>query len=306
MGKDIAAIVCSDIHLSSKPPFARSAEPDWWAAMKRPLDEIQGLMNQYDCPLIVAGDVTNKWKEPTSELVNFAIAHLPKCYAVAGNHDLPYHDYNQLHKSAYYTLMLSGKIINLEPHKPITTHNLILHGFPFGVSLTPCPEPTKEFALNVAVVHAYIWIAGKGYEGAPEDKRLGKYRKALTGYDTSVWGDNHSGFLVEGKPGKCSVFNGGTLLRRRMDERSYKPHVGLLRADGTITPHYLDCSQDKFAEPEAIRIQGEEIDLGEFLEGLNHLGDSGTNYHVAVNRALDEKKVHGPLRKRILETLEIK
>ena len=42
MGK-VLAILCSDIHLSHNAPVARSAEPDWYIAMKRPLDEIADL-----------------------------------------------------------------------------------------------------------------------------------------------------------------------------------------------------------------------------------------------------------------------
>ena len=33
----VLAILCSDLHLQMKPPVARSAEPDWFAAMRRPL-----------------------------------------------------------------------------------------------------------------------------------------------------------------------------------------------------------------------------------------------------------------------------
>jgi hypothetical protein len=41
MSKTALAILVSDIHLSDKPPIFRSSEPDWFEAMKRPLDQLQ-------------------------------------------------------------------------------------------------------------------------------------------------------------------------------------------------------------------------------------------------------------------------
>jgi hypothetical protein len=42
------AIFCSDIHLSLMPPVYRMNEPDWVAAMQKPLDELNGLATKWN------------------------------------------------------------------------------------------------------------------------------------------------------------------------------------------------------------------------------------------------------------------
>lgn len=71
------AILCSDLHFSSVPPVARSSEPSWFDAMKRQIDELKRVQEKHHCPIIVAGDVFDRWRE-TPELVNFLIDNLPQ------------------------------------------------------------------------------------------------------------------------------------------------------------------------------------------------------------------------------------
>jgi len=73
----VIAIICSDLHLSLKPPVFRSDEPDWFAAMQRPLDEIRRLQKHYGCDVLCCGDVFNDWNS-SAELINWAVERLPK------------------------------------------------------------------------------------------------------------------------------------------------------------------------------------------------------------------------------------
>ena len=100
----VIAVCCSDIHLSHRPPKLREAEPNWYAAQARVLSQVRAVVETHKCPLIVAGDVFDEgWRahKCPPELVNFAIRHLPVCYAVPGQHDLPHHRYADVDKSAY-------------------------------------------------------------------------------------------------------------------------------------------------------------------------------------------------------------
>ena len=107
------AILCSDLHLSHRPPLARAREPDWYEAMMHPLDELDDLTGD-NLPVICGGDVFDKWNSPP-ELINFALAELPGTMeSVAGQHDLPHHSWPERRKSAYWTLVESGKIKTLD------------------------------------------------------------------------------------------------------------------------------------------------------------------------------------------------
>ena len=64
----VIAILTADIHLSHKPPVWRSNEPDWYAAMRRPLYELQDLQQKYECPILAAGDMCNKWNSVEKDI----------------------------------------------------------------------------------------------------------------------------------------------------------------------------------------------------------------------------------------------
>lgn len=53
--KDLVAVLVSDIHLSQKPPVARSAEGSWYQAMQRQLAEVKRVAK--GAPVLCAGDV---------------------------------------------------------------------------------------------------------------------------------------------------------------------------------------------------------------------------------------------------------
>ena len=294
--KNIAAVLCSDIHLSHRPPVARSAEPDWYEAMRRPLRELASLASKHKAPVICAGDVGDRWNCP-SELVNFALAELPQMYAVPGQHDLPMHSLDDLKRTSFWTLVKAGKIIPLSKDQPIEVEGawpVRLWGFPFGTKPIPLKDP-HDLLLEVAVVHRYVWTKRTGYPGAPEKNRLKRFLGMVGGYDAVVVGDNHRGFLA----GK--VLNCGAMMRRKMDEKDYTPSVGLLTADGKIVRHELDCSKDKFIKPSR---KETEPDMREFLRELDSLWDATIDFSEAVKRSLGEENMPEEVKRLILQSLE--
>jgi hypothetical protein len=79
-------------------------------------------------------------------------------------------------------------------------------------------------------------------------------------------------------------------MRRKFDEIKYKPMVGLLMADMRIKPHYLDCSQDKFADPIALpEVPG--VDLEDFVSELRDMADQALDFRAAVRRACDAQQL---------------
>lgn len=307
---EVIALLVADIHLSHNPPPARAAESDWYAAMGRPLGQLSDLANRYDAPVICAGDVFEKWNSPP-ELVNFAIKYLPKMFAIPGQHDLPYHSYDEIRKSAYWTLVEANAIIDIGHGKSCRRTGLSLRlnpavelrGFPYGCEIKPARKLLKGL-FSIVIAHSYVWVQGHGYPGAPNERRLAGYEDRLAGYDVAVFGDNHKGFLATA--GGCNVINCGCLIPRKMDERGHKPAVGLLYDDGLVKFHFLDISEDKWAgtEPdEGIYMMGDS-ELDEFLEGLGSLGGDSLDFGEAVRRYLDDHKVGENTRKALLWALE--
>lgn len=288
-------ILGADFHFSHQVPTTVPNREEWYATMGRRLDELKSLSREYNVPIVCAGDFFNSWNEPP-ELINFIISKAPQFYGVPGQHDLPHHSIEDIGKSAYWTLVEAKVIHNLFLNHPVPTTYCNLHGFPFGKEIKPLKSP-HDFAVEVAVIHKYLWISGKGYKDAPKENRLKKWKRNLRGYDIAVVGDNHQSFQT--MCGNCRVFNTGPLFRRRSDEMQIRPSVGLLHFDKTITRHYFDTSKDKHVA-NAI-IEGERINMGEVISELTSLGDKSLDFDEAVRQAMDKMKVSKGVRHAILE-----
>jgi len=255
------ALLSADWHLQHTAPIWRSAEPDWYAAMRRVMFELQQLQERYHCPILEAGDIFNRWNS-CPQLINFAMAFMPKeVYSIVGQHDLPHHRESALEQSAYYSLVLGKAIKELGWAEVQPIRDVNLYAFPYGQEIVPPNEiPTEGLELNgtidVAICHEYVWSGSYKYLiASPEDKIETRFSKLINGklygYDVIVYSSNHKGFLV--KVGKTTVFNCGTLMRRKFDEKDYRPQIGLLYADGTVEPYNLDISKDQY-----IKISREE------------------------------------------------
>ena len=315
---EVLAILLADIHLSLKPPLWRSAEEDWLEVQAKVLCEVDWLQEKYGCPVICAGDIFDRSRKiadgwnASAELINFAIKYLPdNMYAIPGQHDLPNHQYIDIDRSAYWTLVKAGKIKNIPPipqeHYDITIidKRLALFGFPPGYEILPNEVNNESCILDIAVIHDYVWIPGHSYPDAPKEKRLGQtsFDKKWLGYDVLVYGDNHKGFTH--KIGTSTVFNCGTLMRRKSDEIDYRPQVGLLLADGSVVPHYLDISQDKYLDTvDLAEKERSNLDMTEFFNELEKLGKTALDFKEAMKEYFAGGKTSSEAKQIILEAME--
>lgn len=313
------ALLLSDIHLSHRPPIARSLEPDWYAAMARPLHEIERVSQEFRLPIVCAGDVFDDGWRPNRcppELINFALKNLPDMFSVPGQHDLPHHRYQDLPRSAYWTLVQAGKIENLPPGVPIILGggDVALYGFPWGFEIEPPENHMGETrTIKLAVIHDYLWKDEHGHKDAPEAHHLRRYKKKLQGYDAAVFGDNHKGFLArfgeKKKEGFHNLLNCGTFYRRTTLERDYRPQVGLLQESGNITIYHPQIDKDCYLDTREVKAIAavfgkEDEDFDALVNELNQLGDTAINFMEALKHFLNNNQVRTPVKTAILAILE--
>lgn len=304
--EEVVAILYADIHLQHKAPVWRSAEPDWYKAMARPLNEIRKVQHKYnECPILCAGDIFDQWNS-CPELINFALTELPdKMFCIPGQHDLPNHRYEDIGRSAYYTLFTANKTVDLSRGcRRWLTRGVSLSCFPFGSPIKKLPDmlPNEEDreTIEVAIIHEYVWSGQHKYPTAPKSARVETRSSKmidgkLYGYDVIVHGDNHSGFLV--KVGNTTVFNCGTLMRRHSDEKEYSPQIGLLHRDGSVSPAYLDVSKDKYIPKANMPIESEEsFDMGALAQELQKLGHDDRDFKKLLTEYLRSNKVKRTVR----------
>ena len=205
MRKTVAFISISDPHFSHEAPKARAEKgKDWYGVMQKYLEQLAALKEKYKCEVVYAGDIFDTWQQP-SELVNFVIKHMPRGYAIPGQHDLPHHRRSDIEKSPYWTLVKAGVLEDLAPNCPVLIdRNTILHGFPWGAELTHCDRSLNPRALHVAIVHKYIWADDLvAYPGALSSQHVRAVLAAMGGFDVIVSGDNHRGWVYNGRNEKA-------------------------------------------------------------------------------------------------------
>lgn len=289
------ALLFSDLHLSLQKPHCR-AEDDWLAVQESYLNQLKDIAK--DLPIIFAGDLFDRWNSQP-ELINFALKHLPDgMVCIPGQHDLPNHQLDQVHRSGYGVLVEAGKIRDISGGATGNMGGFIAFGFGWGQKIEP-PEETGSL-IRLAVIHRYCGAKGKTYPGAPKDCYFSEYANQLKGYDAAVFGDNHMGF--QGKAGGCSLINTGTFIRRKSDEKEYQPRVGVLYSDGSIKTKYLETN-DKFWTEDDER-EELPIDMQDFIQGLEELGEHGLNFREAVETHLKTEEIDERTKQIILESLD--
>jgi len=293
------AVLCSDLHLSLTQPICRN-DDDWMQVQADYLQQLRALAAYY--PVICAGDIFDRWNAPP-ELVTFALQHLPdNMICVPGQHDLPNHRRDQVHRSGYGVLVEAGKILDISNGciHHCAKQNLTCHGFGWDEEIESYTD--KDSHIHLAVIHRYCWYRSNRYPNAPAENECSAFRKQLKGFHAAVFGDNHLGFVAEA--GSCNVINTGGFIRRKSDEINYQPSVGILYSNGTVVRYFLDTETDRFHVKEE---QPEEvpINMQEFIKGLEELGEHGLNFREAVENHLRNEEVDKRTKQIILEALEL-
>ena len=308
--KTVVGVLCSDLHLCHTAPSCREEEPSWYDVQRRVLQEVIDAANEHRCPLIIAGDIFDRWASPP-ELINFAIDMFRQVktvvFAVPGQHDLPNHDYDQMHRSAYGSLVKAEVIHTLPAGTPtpytVSGHKVLLFSFPWGETITPEEESSW---LQLAVVHKYIWRKGSSYPGATEESNYTHLSKELMGYHAAVFGDNHKGFLarIPREETDTVVLKNGTMMRRKTDEVTYCPQYGLFMSDGTIETVLFNTKKDILVIPkkeDSVEVNSDQFH--EYLNGLRGLEAGAIDYREQVLRVLSERRVKDEVRGFVLEAL---
>lgn len=299
------AVTMSDLHWSLKPPLLRSQEISWLDTQKDYMQQVAAFRSGLLAPIIAAGDITHRFDEGP-EFINWLLDYHPEIYAIPGQHDLPYHNYGNIHKSVYWTLVKTGRIHNLEPGvaTPVAAMGefgkLVLYGFPYGFPITQCPKH-KLGTLHVAVIHKYCYIKDHHYQDAPEKFRLKNLIQKLKGYDACVFGDNHKNWLY-----KDRIINNGTLMRRRADEVDFKPRVGILHESGKFTRKRLDISGDRLIQSNKLKDMAEslDMDLDAFVSEVEELQEKGNlDLEETVKQFCEEQEVSNLVRAFLIDAL---
>lgn len=258
--------------------------------MRKQLEQVTSLSETLNAPVVIAGDLFDKWNPPP-QLIEFAVDVFQETpvWAIPGQHDLPQHNYDLMHKSAYGVLKAAKVVNNLPSYLPVCVNGIMLWGFPWGVPVKKPPHAGSMGGLpNVAIVHAYLWTGGFNYPGAKKETSVGSM-KVLRHFDAAVFGDNHKGFWMRKQ--NTTILNCGTFMRRKSDEQRYQPMIGLVYDDGSVVPYPLLITDEMFVRNPSLDEVVPDIDMEEFLATMDRLSDVALNFHDIVERYVEDHEL---------------
>lgn len=244
------AVLTANWHLSHAPPHHVSnyvnRDVDWYATQADYLHQIIELSRKLttpkaieflleqtqNVPIVIAGNVFDGYNPPI-ELINFALRKLSRScpiYSVPGEYDVSSNGVESLLNTAYGTLMLTGRILDIgqDGALPLEGRRVRLWGFPARSKGTPCPDP-HDLYTEVAVTAEHLWTAKTESPDAPPENKISRCHTRYRGYDVVVCGGNPRPFVTR-KEGILFVSPG------RLDREH---SVVILYDDVTVETHYL-------------------------------------------------------------------
>ncbi len=279
------AVLCSDLHLRETAPSAR-AEKDWYEVMENHLNALGDAA--YRCgnvPIICAGDVFDRWN-PSSELVRFAIQHLPEMWAIPGQHDLRYHDYESRLRGAYGCLVAAGVIYDLPAGTWDGGRDLQVWAMPWGRWEPPTEAEKNPFngielpfnGIKLGVLHKYAWSNQFNCHAKAEESS--RFERLYPNLDAMIIGDNHIPWMLP------NVMNHGGFIPQNADQKSLVPHYGLLMSDGTIERHPYDVPEPVWLESWQPQVEDAKV-ASEVIQELQGLQLSGDSFLENLERSVD-------------------
>lgn len=290
-------IFTSDWHIWGNPTLFRNAEEDWFSVMARPLRQIRRYqkLNGY-IPVFVPGDIFDFYNA-RSEVVNWLIKQMPKnVWAIPGQHDLQNHNYDLLEKTSFWTLV-EAQVLNFADPEQDWLLQPTMEGKTVIQLVTKPWKYTREAPvrssladLTIYMAHQYIY-AGRDtcYGEVDKSCHISNSKDFLKDVDVAVFGDNHIPFIS--KIGKTKVVNCGTMIRRKVDERSYETGFVVLYDDFSLEKIPFDTSKDQFSKITITKQDEEKHEklAAELLDELRASGNESVDFQQELERYMESK-----------------
>lgn len=275
--------IISDPHLRHTNPISRS--DNYAETCLSKLEQVVSHCNRIGSTLLIAGDIFDKSDNPVW-FINRVIEILNRAdypiYAIAGNHDLKYHNIENLFESSLWTVNEAVDKFNLVHTYTHLEGIVALHPYPFGKE--PDSEPVPGY-YNILMLHTPIfekevpWFMS---DAMTADQLVAKY----PGFDLYVTGDIHQTCITD------KVINTGSMMRSTKAQKDHKPcFVTVDTETGEKEITYFETEQDVWKlDFEAPADDSFSADLNELSEVLLARGEKLCYKDVAIELAKDNTK----------------
>lgn len=203
-------IYCSDLHLREDRPICRTDE-DWIETQLKQLKFIANTAKKHSAIVLIGGDIFHRSQVP-DYIKNMFINTFNglKVYAIAGQHDLPWHMLSKIDQSSFGVLRNTGVVqdpvfcgyAHYGEQPSIKMDMVVIHESIFATD-KDCPPGMKAFtAVEIFDKYPAKWILS---------------------------GDIHHGFC-ERQQGRHLIM-GGCMNRQASDMIDYEPKIWFIDTD---------------------------------------------------------------------------
>jgi DNA repair exonuclease SbcCD nuclease subunit len=264
-------ICTADWHTHWKVPFQR--KDDFIKAQWRKIKFISDLQKEYKCPVLNAGDIFDTWKDDKdSNLLKLLYrSHdlFPhRMYCVYGQHEMPYHSNNQLDQSPLSILgRMNNSIYVLHNGEVVNANGFRIIGSGYGHK-----DKVRGNPNTILLTHQMVWVNEEPYPGVPPQGHVERVMEDNPGHRLIVSGDNHQPFFYQHQ--YRTLINPGSLMRRTVAQKDYRPSVVLWNRRGDVKRVFLPVEKDVWADPATIEVGGEEFKVLETIGKASATKDS--------------------------------
>ena len=202
----VKLIITADWHIRPDTPRCRKDE-DWIDTQYSQMNFVANRANEYGCPVIIVGDLFHK-PNVNDLLKNLFIQVFKeiRVFAIAGNHCLPYHSFDNLNNSSIGVLFQT---------KVVT--------YPYFAAFSNFGEKVVNRGSEVLFLHEPIFASE---QDCPPDMKAKTALQVFDEYPEAKWifcGDIHRGYHVK-KQGRHLIM-AGCLNRQASDYIDYEPVI---------------------------------------------------------------------------------
>lgn len=303
-------LLTADWHI--RPDSPENRIDDFVEIQEQKIDFILEISNKYQCPILVAGDIGDKWKWENWLLEKYIKkfkAHSQKIYVLPGQHDLSNHRLDKLSEGGLGVLAAS-LAIRLLLNAVVYAQGVEIFPFPFEKEILKIKERNKKLrksgGLNVAVIHQLVSQL-KLWEGQENFTSAKSLLREFPCYDLIVSGDNHQSF-VEEYEGRLLV-NPGSIMRSTVAQFNHKPKIYLWNAENNGVEAIeipIKLAKEVFDLSTIEKQDKRDERMLAFVESLRSDCEFKMNFKENLNKFLIQNKVEQTVRDKIFIALERK
>lgn len=312
LSRSTVFLACADLHLRDDTPVCRM--DDYRLAQVEKFGFLCRWADKLKVPIVIAGDVFNHWK-PSHELVAMVIALSKnlKVIAVPGQHDLPQHNLDLLHKSglgvlreAGWEVLTDGEVftigvavkerISMKSEERKMVGRFMVRGYAFG------EEPPKNMEADVLLWHKMTYVGKAPFPGcnAPCCSALAKQFPKVK---LIITGDNHQSFVYQ-HPNGPTILNPGSMTRMDTTQVNFRPRFYAVDDRLEYNPIYFSIKQGVISNTHLEKEKERNEKLEAFVNRISDDMEVGLSFSENMTRFFDTDRTAKPVREMILSAME--